>query len=136
MSRQKPADVSICCQVLPVWRTVKDKSNENSITSPAQRRCTGRGGGAKGGVLTRGGSLVEEEVQGRYGCRPNSICTSLRLVVEMRSGRQENLPPPHPHLLLLLLLLLNKSHVIYNNSPPGNVQKEPRKKTKKKPTRL
>lgn len=92
MSRQKPAAVSIRCQVLPVWRTVKDKSNENSITSAALGGSEGER--ANGGVLTRGGSLVEEEVQGRYGCRPNSICTSLRFV-EMRSGRQENLffPP-------------------------------------------
>lgn len=120
MSRQKPA-ASICCQVLPVWRTVKDKSNENSIASPVQRCCTQ---GCRGGVLTTVGSLLEEEAQGRYGCRPNSICTSLRFV-EMRSGRQENLfccvffP--------LLLLHLNKSHVIYNNNrPTGNVKNEPR----------
>lgn len=133
MSRQKPA-VSICCQVLPVWRTVKDKSNESSITSPVERCCTGGSGVGWGGVESkRVGVDKGRQFVGGRGSREVWLQAKLYLYVSEVSG-DEIRQTGEPVFFPLLLLLLNKSHVIYNNHPPGNVQRSPVKKNKKQKT--
>lgn len=68
----------------------QSKTSAKKTTSSAL--CKGSSGGrAKSeGECWQESSLVKEEVPGRYGCRPKSICTSLRFE-EMKPGRQENL---------------------------------------------
>lgn len=53
---------------------------------------------------------MEEDVPGRYGCGPKSICMFLRFV-KMKPGRQKN-----------QFFFFNGSLLIYDNRPPGEVQ--------------
>ena len=74
----------------------------------AQSTLGGRAGvevRSEGGVLT-GVQLVKEGDPGRYGRRPDPICTSLRFE-EIKLGRRWN-------------LFFCESHLIYNNKPPGD----------------
>lgn len=88
VSRQRPA-TCIRCQVLPMEDSQRQaQSKENNTIGPVQRLQRGEGGDVV--ECWQGSSLVKEEVPGRYGCRPKSICMSLRFV-ETKPGRQENL---------------------------------------------
>lgn len=121
VSRQKPA-IYIRCQVLPMEDSQRQAQRKQHHRPFAEAeavlggdKCWWGGGRAnREGECWQESSLVKEEVPGRYGCRPKSICMSVRFL-EMELGRQEN-------------QFFYESHMIYNNNnTAGKLQKEPRK---------